>query len=129
MSLAEPAATADSTLLVVPMPGPGAVCHDLPFQRKTRVVGPLPVLKSPTASALLPLLTVTPLREFWPPAPPALGLATFAHVWPFQCRVSGLEGPLAPKKPTAHALLAELAPTAVSVALVLAVGDAAAAHV
>ncbi len=53
---------------------------------------------------------------------PTVGLATWAHVWPFQCRVSVLSVLAVEVAPTAHASVDEVAATASSRAPVPGLG-------
>src|SRR6185437_2470636 len=84
--------------------------HFVPFQR--RISGPCAL--SPTAQALRGESIATLASR---PHPPGSGLGTLDHLLPFQCKVkvwSSLCPPLTCllEKPTAQALLAELAATA-----------------
>ena len=67
------------------------------------------VLNLPTAQALPAEVAATPDRRLL--LPPGLGLATFAHLEPFQRRMRVVSSVLVAEKPTAQALLVEVAVT------------------
>src|SRR5215469_13787216 len=120
--LPEDAATAYKLL---PEPGLGLAtwAHFWPFQCRIRDNRVVPLSSLPTAQALSAAVVTAPKRKLVPGAvpaaipfrivsragPPGLGLATWAHFWPFQCRVR-LRSALPLKNvPTAQALVAEMA--------------------
>src|SRR5271165_92990 len=81
-----------------------------PFQNAVSVLElPSGMLVVPTAHALFAAITVTPLSQL-ALTPPGLGLAHLLHLVPFQCATSIFE----PAEPTAQALVADRAATAVN---------------
>src|SRR5580698_296515 len=114
-----PAPVAVTPARVLPTPagsGLGTVVQRAPFQCSIRVSWPFPSLVAPvwpTAQTLLAEVAVTALN--WPPVAGS-GNFTVVHLVPFQCSISGLvaegtPGP-GPIRPTAQALSAEIAATA-----------------
>jgi hypothetical protein len=104
-----------------PKPGLRVCCHFLPFQCSVRVcctLGRSRAVYSPTAQMLMGEMAAAPYRAFKPE--PGSGLGTRLHLVPFQCkmRVRAGANPLSPwtepESPTAQALVADVAATALS---------------
>src|SRR5262249_7855578 len=95
-------------------PGEGLACwtHAFPFQDRISVLSVAPLLYQPTAHTFpVAVPAAIPFRIVSRADPPGLGLATWAHLWPFQCRVKLRSAAPLKNVPTAQALAAETAAT------------------